>query len=196
MSYQWMSLSETYLRSVIETYGYPAIIIGTIVEGETVLVLAGMLSFLGYLELHWVIPAAFLGSFGGDQFFFYLGRYKGQTLLYRHTKWMSRLERIHRLIKRFHDAVILGFRFLYGFRLITPLVLGMDREVRAGRFALLNGLSAAVWSCLVAWGGYLLGEMMESILKEVKNFQIFIMGGLGLIGLIGVVLKTLKKKAA
>jgi hypothetical protein len=64
-----MEFSAPFLRTLLETYGYPAIFIGSIIKGETVLILAGMLSFLGYLDLHWVIPAAFLGSFGGDQFF-------------------------------------------------------------------------------------------------------------------------------
>jgi membrane protein DedA with SNARE-associated domain len=81
------------------------------------------------------------------------------------------LERIHRLIKRYHDAIILGFRFMVGFRLITPLLLGMVREVRPGCFALLNGISAAIWSVLVACGGCFLGEVMKPLLKEVKYIR-------------------------
>jgi membrane protein DedA with SNARE-associated domain len=58
------------LQSIIENYGYAAILIGTFLEGETILVLAGLAAHQGYLALTWVILAAFLGSLSGDQLFF------------------------------------------------------------------------------------------------------------------------------
>ena len=58
------------LQGVIENYGYAAILIGTFLEGETILVLAGLAAHQGYLVLTWVILAAFLGSLCGDQLFF------------------------------------------------------------------------------------------------------------------------------
>ena len=42
----------------------------TFLEGETILVLAGLAAHQGYLVLTWVILAAFLGSLCGDQLFF------------------------------------------------------------------------------------------------------------------------------
>ena len=59
------------LQSIIENYGYAAIFIGTFLEGETVLVLAGMAAHRGYLVLTWVITAAFLGRLCGDQLFLF-----------------------------------------------------------------------------------------------------------------------------
>jgi membrane protein DedA with SNARE-associated domain len=41
------------LQSIIRTYGYAAIITGTFLEGETILVLAGLAALQGYLELTW-----------------------------------------------------------------------------------------------------------------------------------------------
>ena len=58
------------LQSIIENYGYAAILIGTFLEGETILALAGLAAHQGYLALTWVILAAFLGSLCGDQLFF------------------------------------------------------------------------------------------------------------------------------
>jgi membrane protein DedA with SNARE-associated domain len=114
--------------------------------------------------------------------------------LTRHPRWQARPEGIHRLLARYRDGVILGFRFMYGFRLVTPLVLGMDRKIRAGRFALLNGLSALAWSVLVAAAGYLLGEAIEPLLKEAKRYQWIILGGLLLTGFLGWALKNLRGK--
>ena len=47
---------------LIQSYGYWAILAGTFLEGETILVLAGFAAHLGYLQLPWVILAAFAGS--------------------------------------------------------------------------------------------------------------------------------------
>jgi hypothetical protein len=39
------------MQTVIENYGYAAILIGTFLEGETILVLAGLAAHQGYLTL-------------------------------------------------------------------------------------------------------------------------------------------------
>ena len=57
-------------QSIIENYGYAIIIIGTILEGETILILAGLAAHQGYLALIWVIFSAFIGSLCGDLLFF------------------------------------------------------------------------------------------------------------------------------
>lgn len=168
-------------EQIIENYGYPAIALGTIVEGETILLIAGMVSFWGYLNLPFVVLMAFIGSFSGDQMFFFLGRYKGRLLINRHKKWQIKVERIHQLLKEHHNLIILGFRFLYGFRLVTPLILGMDRDIKTGRFMILNGLSAMVWSILVAGGGYLFGETIHVFLPEIKKLQMGIFIGLSVL---------------
>ena len=61
------------LQNIIENYGYAAILIGTFLEGETILVLAGLAAHQGSLVLTWVIIAAFAGSLCGDQLFFIWG---------------------------------------------------------------------------------------------------------------------------
>ena len=47
------------LEILVSAYGYPALFIGTFLEGETILVIAGFLAHRGYLELPWVIVIAF-----------------------------------------------------------------------------------------------------------------------------------------
>jgi len=61
------------LEYLISHYGYVALVIGTFLEGESVLIVAGFAVHLGYLKLQWVILAAFAGSVAGDQLYFFLG---------------------------------------------------------------------------------------------------------------------------
>jgi len=71
------------LESIVDTYGYVAVLLGTFLEGETILVLGGFAAHRGYLALPGVILAAFIGSLCGDQLFFFLGRRHSQAVLAR-----------------------------------------------------------------------------------------------------------------
>ena len=65
------------LEELIATYGYLAVLVITFIEGETIVILAGVAAHLGYLDVNWVIVTAIAGSFGGDQLWFYIGRHWG-----------------------------------------------------------------------------------------------------------------------
>jgi len=100
------------LEELISNYGYVVILIGTFLEGETVLVLGGFLAHRGYLELPWVVAAAFAGTVAGDQLFFLIGRRKGMAFLDRHKAWKSKAGRILALLHTHQTWVILA-RFFY-----------------------------------------------------------------------------------
>ena len=78
-------------------------------------------------------------------------------------------------------ALILGFRFLYGLRTITPFALGMSR-VRRGYFFLLNTLSALVWAAAMGTGGYLFGNFLRVIVIDIKQYGIKVFWVLAIIG--------------
>lgn len=171
------------LEYLIATYGYWALLAGTFLEGETVLILAGFAAHRGYLQLPWVILIAFMGAFAGDQFYFFLGRWKGQAFLQARPAWQGRVARVNRLIERYHTPIILSCRFLYGLRLAFPFAIGMSR-VAALRFVLLNAVSAAVWAVAGALGGYLFGSAMEVILRDLRRYELEVITGLIFAGLL------------
>ena len=159
------------LESLIDTYGYLAILIGTLLEGETILVLGGIAAKLGYLELPWVVVCAFTGTVIGDQLFFFLGRYRGAALLRRFPTWNAHAAKVGGMLEQHRILVILGFRFLYGLRSVTPFVIGMSR-VPAIEFIVLNIISAAVWANVIGALGYLFGHGLELILGDIKRYEI------------------------
>jgi membrane protein DedA with SNARE-associated domain len=78
--------SIKYLECLVRNYGYWALLAGTFLEGETILIIGGLLAKLGLLKLSTVMGIAFIGSFSGDQVYFYIGRFKGRELLKKHHK--------------------------------------------------------------------------------------------------------------
>ena len=171
------------LQSIIENYGYAAILIGTFLEGETILVLAGLAAHQGYLVLTWVIITAFVGSLCGDQLFFYLGRKHSQAVLSRRPGWKQKAEKINKMMNRFQTPMILSFRFLYGLRTVAPFVIGMS-PVSAKKFVLLNAAGALVWAVVVGSGGYLFGHALEVFIGKVKSYEIYIMGSVAIVGIL------------
>lgn len=158
------------IESIIVMYGYPAIFIGTFLEGETVLVLGGLAAHLGYLHLPGVMGAAFAGSLMGDQAAFHLGRRFGKRLLEKRPVLRVRVAQVNLLMARFRIGIVLGFRFIYGLRNVIPFTLGIS-PISSVRFLLLNIAGAFLWVALVGTGGYFFGKAMEVLLGELKRYE-------------------------
>lgn len=171
------------LESLINTYGYAAILVGTFVEGETILVLGGFAAHRGYLALSWVLVAAFIGSLCGDQLFFFLGRWHSQTFLAKHPSWKVRVDMAQGLLERFQRPLILLFRFLYGLRTVAPFVIGMSR-VPIAQFLLLNIVGALVWAIVVGAGGYLFGTALEILIGDIKRYETALFAAIAAIGVL------------
>jgi len=173
----------TTLEELIRSYGYLAVVVGTFLEGETVLVLAGIAAHLGYLQLPLVVLAAFMGAFSGDLLYFFLGRRHGPAILRKHPHWHTRIDKLQKLLARFHSLVILMSRFLYGLRMVAPFALGMG-HVPPGKYLLLDATSVLVWTVAVAGGGYLFGNVLEIFIGNLKRYELGIMAAIATAGLL------------
>lgn len=161
---------------LIQNYGYVVVFLGTFLEGETIVALAGFAAYEGYLKLGIIIPIAVVGAVIGDQSFFYFGRFKGRKFLAKRPHLEARVERVHLLLGRYHGWIIFGSRFMYGFRVLIPMALGASR-VGGVRFFLLNFLGAVTWGIFFAFGGYAFGGAIEHFLGNVKKFESIIVFG-------------------
>lgn len=170
------------LDALIDSYGYAAVLVGTMLEGETVLVLAGFAARRGYLALSWVVLAAFVGGICGDQAFFFLGRSRGRKFLSSRPHLRSKLKKIEALMLKRRNALVLGFRFMYGFRAVVPLVVGMS-GYPFRRFLLLDALGAIVWAALVGTAGYFFGIALEALFGEIKRYEGILFAAIAATGL-------------
>jgi membrane protein DedA with SNARE-associated domain len=171
------------MEELIKHYGYLILFIGTLAEGETILVMAGFLAHRGYLELPWVILTAFLGTLASDQLFYYLGYLKGLPFLKRRPRWEAKYARALALISRYQTLIILSFRFLYGLRTVTPFVVGLSK-VSPVRFLVLNAVGAFMWALIVGLLGYSLGLVLETYVARIERYEIWIMGAIATLGLL------------
>lgn len=170
------------LTEFITSYGYLAVFIGTLLEGETVLLAAGFAAHRGMLDWRLVVAVAFAGATLGDQAAFLLGRWKGEALIQRFPKLGRNAAQVQALIERYHAPLILVIRFIYGMRIAGPLIMGSSR-VPLARFAVLNMIGAALWAAVVAGAGYAFGYAIETWLADLKRIEEFILIGILVAGL-------------
>lgn len=153
------------IDTLIREYGYLAILLVTLFEGETIVLLAGAAANFGYLDMRWVVATGLVGSVAGDQLWYFLGRWWGPRIISLRNSWRERAERIHRHLRRHQDLLIFTFRFYYGLRAVTPFAIG-SAHVPKMRFFVLNFASAVLWTVSFAFAGYFLGGATEQLVAD------------------------------
>lgn len=169
------------LGTLIENHGYWILALGCLLEGETVLILAGFAAHRGYLNPVAVLAIASAAGFVGDQFYFWLGRRHGSALLARWPALARQADRVHRLIEHYHEAVIIGMRFAYGLRIAGPILFGTT-PIPAWRFGLFNAVGAVLWACLIGALGWLFGNVAAAIFNEIRHIEGWLLLGLAAAG--------------
>lgn len=169
------------LGEYLQVHGYWLLFVGTFLEGEAILIMAGFLAFEGYLNIGGVILTAFAGSFLGDQFYFYLGHFKGRKLLRRFHAVARKFREALRLIEKYGAFVAFISRYTYGFRIVLPIILGIT-SLPARTFLWINLASALSWAAVFALGGYLFGKSASLFLDDVSKYEYHLM--LALVGFI------------
>lgn len=156
------------IEALIAQFGLPAVALGAALEGETVVLSGGLIAHQGLLPLHGVMAAAAIGSFVADQVFFLLGRRFRTHRLVRKITERPTFSRVLRLLERYPTGFILAFRFLYGFRTISPIAIGTS-AVPARRFVLLNALAAVLWGIVIGGIGYSFGGAVELAFGHLRR---------------------------
>ncbi|MBB6221172.1 VTT domain-containing protein [Rhizobium leguminosarum] len=155
------------IELLIEHYGLLAIFLGAAFEGETAAFLGGVVAHRGLLPYWSASLAAMAGSFAGDQFWFFAGRYAARWSLVRRLMEKPALARVTQLLEKYPTGFILAFRFLVGLRTISPIVIGTTR-ISTGKFVVLNAIAALIWGQLFTALGYLFGHGIEQILGHLS----------------------------
>ena len=178
---------------LLHNYGYWTILIWTFLEGETVVIIAGILASRGYMDPKLIAICAFCGSCTIDQIMFLLGKYQGRAALDRFPKLAKRAERAEELVRKYETPLILCFRFIYGVRNVTAIMLGINR-VNHIKFTLLNIIGAAVWAMTFTYGGYYLGTLFMKFIEEASSVVLYILAAAVVVGLVLFIRQRIRSK--
>lgn len=160
-------LERWVIEGLVVKYGLFGVLLGAGIEGEAVVFLSGVLAHRGLMPLWQVMSAAALGSFVADQLFFLLGRRAASLPYVQKLNRAPAMQRARGLLHAHPTGFILAFRFLYGMRIISPVLIGTT-EIPALRFMALNALAACLWAVMVAGIGYAFGNAVEALFGHLR----------------------------
>jgi len=155
---------------------YVVAFVWTFLEGETLILFAAFAAAHGLIDPWLLLIAAWLGSFSGDQFYFWLARRFGVTLLDRFPLWRHRVDAPLNWLERYDAGFILSFRFIYGIRNFSSFAMGLS-AIRWDRFLRLNFTAAGLWALSFVGVGYFLGHAFHAVLGDLaRSFGLVMLG--------------------
>jgi membrane protein DedA with SNARE-associated domain len=171
------------LEPFLDEFGYLALMIGTFFEGETAILIASSLIHQGFFSPVPTIIAGFAGSFVSDWLYFLIGRLNGKYFVDKRPKLKSRLEPVQALFQKHQLQILLSYRFLYGFRVIIPVVIGMS-GVKPMNFLFFSVASGLLWASIVSTAGYLIGRYFNIQASVFEKNIVLIVIGFASIGIV------------
>ena len=138
-------------------------------EGETGLVMAGVMSHTGDMWLPVAIVVGGIGGFVGDQIYFYIGRYNKKYIQKNMRSQRRKFALAHLLLHKYGWPIIFVQRYMYGLRTIIPMAIGVTRY-SSKMFAIINFASAMAWSSITIILAYIFGEEILKILHIAKEY--------------------------
>jgi membrane protein DedA with SNARE-associated domain len=164
-------------------YGYIALSIGTFLEGETAILVASSLVHSGFFEGPATVIFGFFGSFVSDWLYFIIGRLNGKFFVDKRPKLKAKLAPVERFFRTNRLQILLSYRFLYGFRVLLPLMIGMS-EIKPLQFLGYSIVAGLVWASVVSIVGYAAGRFFDLTPLSLERNLLFIVLGFFLFGLL------------
>ena len=160
---------EEFLTGLLKEYGYIILYLWSILEGELGLIMAGLLSHSGDMNLYLAIFVAGLGGFSGDQIYFYIGRLNKDYIRKKLKTQKRKFALAKVLLDKYGWPIVFAQRYMYGLRTIIPMSIGTT-DFNAKKFAFINFISALVWATATIYPVYYFGEEILTLLEELKEY--------------------------
>ena len=171
-----------FLIHFFSDYGYFAVLFVLIICGfgvpipeDITLVSGGVISGLGYTNVHIMLVVSLFGVLLGDSTMYWLGRIYGTKILrFRPIRRFLTLERLRMVRSKFEqygNRVLFVARFLPGLRAPIYMVAGITRRVSFIRFLLLDFFAAIISVPIWVYLGDLGASNLDWLHEQIKKGQ-------------------------
>jgi membrane protein DedA with SNARE-associated domain len=162
------------LEDLIRDGGYFAYIILFLYSfggGFVGLVIAGVLSYAGDLNLVASMIVAGSANFIGDQFLFYMARTNKNYAKDTMKKYGRKVALTHLWMRRYGSMVVFLQKYVYGIKTLIPLAMGLTKY-SFQKFTIYNAFAATLWAIVVGSISYSLGEIVLIYAEEYKYYAV------------------------
>lgn len=171
------------LKPYFEHFGYALVFLGVMLEcsamlgliipGESILLIAAFYCAHGNLNVWWVMGLAFLGAVIGDNIGYYLGAHGGRRFLLKYGKYFfvkrQRLRAVDKYFKEHGGKTIFIARFTSFLRALAAITAG-SMKMPFKQFFAYDFAGAAIWSIVITGLGYFLGgnwPLLKKVLRDM-----------------------------
>lgn len=201
----WLQDLAEVLRGTYDTWGYPIILLGALLEntallglvlpGGALVLLGAVYAQQGTLSLPVVLCCGWLGMVLGTSVDYALGRWGVRTALWR-RRWQARFARrlteAERFLARHGLWALLLAHFVGHVRSFVAITAGMSR-LPYRRFLGYEVVAALAWNLVWVLAGYLVGTNLGTLQRFAGGigFALLLVVGLGYL-----VTRWLRRRAA
>jgi membrane-associated protein len=165
--------------------------VGFFLPGDSLLVIAGVLAYKGFLSLYWLLGLVTLCAIAGDQLGYFIGWRAGASLFQRQDSRFfkrSHLERAHEFYERNGGKTVIMARFVPIIRTFCPPVAGAAR-MSYGKYLSYDVIGGFAW----VWSMVLFGYGVVASFPALGNHVDLLVLGVIFVSLIPAGLHTWKE---
>ena len=148
--------------SSLATYGYIGLFLYSLGGGFVALIGAGVLSYMGKMDLTTVMIVAFTANTLGDIMLFYMARYQKSMMMEGLRKHRRKLALAHVMMKKHGSWIVLIQKFVYGIKTLIPIAIGLTKY-DFKKFFILNIIGAGIWALVFGLGSYYSGDFLMQL---------------------------------
>ena len=159
----------------INEIGYLGIFIGMFLEStiipipsEIIMIPAGIASAKGVMNIYIATLVGTIGNIAGAVFSYYLALTLGRRIILKIGKYFfikpETIIKIEEFFKKHGPLSVFIGRLLPGFRHFISLPAGLAK-MNFKLFLFYTSIGATIWTSILSFSGYLIGENQELIIK-------------------------------
>lgn len=188
-----------WLVKIIEVLGYPGVALAMFIESffapipsEIILPFSGFVASQGSLNIYVVIIVATVAAYLGTLPFYFIGLW-GEDVVLKFLKKYGKylfisqkdLDNGYKAFEKFGYGIVFLGRLIPIVRTVISFPAGASK-MNFGIFSLFTLVGTLIWSSILAYTGYVMGENWKTVSVYVDEYQKVIIGVLLVIFLLYV----------
>jgi len=153
----------------LTAWGYLALAFFSFGGSLIVVAAAGVLSFMGEMNLIVSLLIATIFNFIGDMFLFYLGKYHKEDIKPYFQKHKRKIALSTLLLRKYGILAIFIQKFLYGIKTLIPISMALSRY-DFKKFGLYNALASPFFVVVIMLSAYYAGDTIKSLFESFKEY--------------------------
>jgi len=153
----------------LTTWGYLALAFFSFGGSLVVTAAAGVLSFMGEMNLFLSLAIGIIFNYIGDMFLFYLGKYQKKDIKPYFEKHKRKLALSTLILRKYGVWAIFIQKFLYGIKTLVPISMALSRY-DFKKFGFYNIFASIFFVTVIMVSAYYAGGTIKALFNYFKDY--------------------------